>query len=141
MLAPIAVTPSAVVEVPMAGKFALAASGNALKASPDSVGPRTSAVCPSVMNFCMMLTTWAGSVAASCTSNVTVAPPASSLPDLKSSLAMSYAFFCDVPYTPAAPVTSAMTPILTVFPAIGPPAASPGAPIASAAMQANAKNL
>ena len=94
---PIAVTPSAVVDVPITGKLALAAIGNALNASPESVGPSTIGVEPSVVNFCIRLTTCAPSVAASCTSNVRFAPPASILPDLMSSLASSYAFFCGVP--------------------------------------------
>ena len=81
----------------MTGKFALAAIGNALNASPESVGPSTIAVPPSLVNFCIRLTTCAGSVAASWTSNVRFAPPASILPDLTSSFASSYAFFCGVP--------------------------------------------
>ena len=94
---PIAVTPSAVVEVPITGMFAFFAIGNALNASPESVGPSTIGVAPSVVNFCIKLTTCAPSVAASCTSKTRFAPPASILPDFTSSLASSYAFFCGVP--------------------------------------------
>jgi len=84
-----AVTPSAVVEVPMTGKFAALAIGNALNASPDSVGPSSNGVVPSVVNFCMRLTTCAPSLAASSTSNERFTPPASMMPLLISSVAKS----------------------------------------------------